>query len=111
MKLIKRGEGDPYEAKLHFGCWSVRKLDSAKDSKRLSISLSHFLPQGGAEVSSSPKERAYFIISGSMFVKGKGEEYLLGQGDLIYIAPGEEREVQVIGTEPVTALVMIIDID
>jgi quercetin dioxygenase-like cupin family protein len=46
-----------------------------------------------------------------MFVKGKGEEYLLGQGDLIYIAPGEEREVQVIGTEPVTALVMIIDID
>lgn len=111
MKMIKKGDGNPYEAKGHSGCWAVRKIEAAKDSRRLSVSLSHFLPQGGAEMSSSPKERAYFIISGSMLVKGKTEEYLLSQGDLIYIAPGEEREVQVIGAEPVTALVMIIDID
>lgn len=111
MKMIKKEEGSPYEAKGHFGCWSTRKMESVKDSRRLSISLSHFLPQGGAEMSSSPKERAYFILSGSMSVKGKTEEYRLGQGDLIYIAPGEEREVRVIGTDPVTALVMIIDVD
>jgi mannose-6-phosphate isomerase-like protein (cupin superfamily) len=86
-------------------------MDAAKDSRRLSISLSHFLPQGGAEMSSSPKERAYFILSGSMLVKGKTEEYRLNQGDLIYIAPSEEREVQVIGTEPVTSLVIIVDAD
>jgi mannose-6-phosphate isomerase-like protein (cupin superfamily) len=111
MKMIKKESGNPYEAKAHFGCWSVRKMEAAKDSRRLSISLSHFLPQGGAEMSSSPKERAYFILSGSMLVKGKTEEYRLSQGDLIYIAPGEEREVQVIGTEPVTSLVIIVDVD
>jgi len=109
MKMIKKESGNPYEAKGHSGCWAVRKMDAAKDSHRLSISLSHFLPQGGAEMSSSPKERAYFILSGSMLVKGKTEEYRLSQGDLIYIAPGEEREVQVIGTEPVTSLVIIVD--
>jgi mannose-6-phosphate isomerase-like protein (cupin superfamily) len=111
MKMIKKEGGSPYEAKGHSGCWAVRKMDAAKDSRRLSISLSHFLPQGGAEMSSSPKERAYFILSGSMLVKGKTEEYRLSQGDLIYIAPGEEREVQVIGTEPVTSLVIIVDTD
>jgi mannose-6-phosphate isomerase-like protein (cupin superfamily) len=111
MKMIKKEGGSPYEAKGHSGCWAVRKMDAAKDSRRLSISLSHFLPQGGAEMSSSPKERAYFILSGSMLVKGKTEEYRLSQGDLIYIAPGEEREVQVIGTEPVTSLVIIVDVD
>ena len=111
MKMVKKDSGSPYEAKGHLGCWAVRKMDAAKDSRRLSISLSHFLPQGGAERSSSPKERAYFILSGSMLVKGKAEEYQLGQGDLIYIAPGEEREIQVIGTEPVTSLVIIVDAD
>jgi len=111
MKMIKKEGGSPYEAKGHSGCWAVRKMDAAKDSRRLSISLSHFLPQGGAEMSSSPKERAYFILSGLMLVKGKTEEYRLSQGDLIYIAPGEEREVQVIGTEPVTSLVIIVDTD
>jgi mannose-6-phosphate isomerase-like protein (cupin superfamily) len=62
-------------------------------------------------MSSSPKERAYFILSGSMLVKGKTEEHRLSQGELIYIAPGEEREIQVIGTEPVTSLVIIVDTD
>jgi len=109
MKVIKKDQGNPYDAKGHFGCWAVRKLDAPKDSHRLSISLSHFLPNGGAEMSSSPKERAYFIISGSMLLRGKGEEYLLGQGDLIYIAPGEEREIKVLGADPVTSLVMIVD--
>ena len=111
MKLIKRGEGQPYEAKGHFGVWSVRKLEAGKNSKKLSISLSHFLPQGGAEMSSSVKERAYFVISGSIVVKGKGEKFVLETGDVLYIAPGEEREIQVPGTEPATILVMIGDVD
>ena len=110
MKLIKENKGQPYEAKGHFGVWSTQKLEAGKDSQRLSISLSHFLPQGGAEMSPSVKERAYFVISGSILVKGKGEEFVLESGDIIYIAPGEEREIQVIGTEPATILVMIVNV-
>jgi len=111
MKLIKRGEGEPYEAKRHFGCWAMRKLVPEKDSQRLNVALSHFLPQGGAEMSSSPLERAYFVIAGSLLVKGKAEEYLLGPGDLLYIAAGEEREIQACGTEPATILVIMTKVD
>ena len=107
MQVVKKGEGQPYEAKRHFGVWSVRKLAAEKDSQ-VNVSLSHFLPQGGAEMSSSPKERVYFVVSGSMVVKEKAEEYVLEAGDLIYIAAGEDREIQVPGPEPVTILVIIV---
>ena len=111
MKLIKNGEGEIYEAKRHFSCWAMRKLVPEQDSQRLNIALSHFLPEGGAEMSSSPLERAYYVIAGSILVKGKGEKFVLEPGDAIYIAPGEEREVQVVGTEPATILVMIVNVD
>ena len=112
MKLIKKGEGQPYEAEGHFGVWSMRKLVAGKDSHRLIIGLSHFLPQGGMEMApASPSERTYFILSGSMRVKGKSEEYLLDPGDMLYIGPGEERESQVQGTEPCTVLLSIAKLD
>jgi mannose-6-phosphate isomerase-like protein (cupin superfamily) len=59
----------------------------------------------------SPSERTYFILSGSMRVKGKSEEYLLEPGDMLYIGPGEEREIQVPGTEPCTVLLSIAKLD
>lgn len=113
MKLIKSEEGQPYEAKGHFGVWSSRKLEAGKDSTKLSISLSHFLPQGGTEMSSSDKERVYFVISGRMSIKGEnqGEQFTLESGDTLYIAAGEKREVQVLGTEPATILVAIVNVD
>jgi len=111
MKLVKMGEGEVYEAKRHSGCFAMRKLDPEKVSKRLNIGLSHFLPGGGAEMSSSPLERAYYVISGSLTVKGKTEQYVLKPGDMLYIAPGEEREVKVQGTEPATILVIMTKVD
>ncbi len=112
MKLIKKREGQPYEVEGHFGVRSMRKLVAGKDSQRLIIGLSHFLPQGGMEMApASPSERTYFILSGSMRVKGKSEEYLLEPSDMLYIGPGEEREIQVPGTEPCTVLLSIAKLD
>ena len=112
MKVIKDDEGVPYEGKGHFNCWNLRKLASGTDSKRISASMTHFLPNGGAEMSSSDKERVYLCISGSLMLKGKNnDEYYLEPGDMIYIGPDEERSVEVIGTEPATILVFIVDLD
>ena len=111
MKLIKKDDGEIYEAKRHFGYWAMRKVVPERDSKRLNIGLSHFLPQGGAEMSSSPLERVYYCIAGSLLVKGKAEEHLLEPGDLLYIAAGEEREFQAQGTEPATILVIMTQVD
>jgi quercetin dioxygenase-like cupin family protein len=110
MKLIKKGDAQQYEAKGHFGVWSARKLEAGKDSKRLNISLSHFLPGGGTEMSSSVQERAYYVISGTMVVKGQAEEFNLVPGDILFIGAGEEREMHVTGTETVSILVMIVNV-
>ncbi|MDP2916303.1 MAG: cupin domain-containing protein [Dehalococcoidia bacterium] len=111
MLLIKKGEGEPYEAKRHFNCWSMLKLIPDKNSRRLNIGLSYFLPNGGAEMAASPLERAYYVISGSLRVKGKTEEYILQPGDLFYIGAGEEREIRVVGTDPANILVIMTKVD
>ena len=111
MKVVRDGEGIKYDAKKHFNCWAMYKLEVGKDTKKTTLSISHFLPEGGAELSSSPKERVYFILSGgALKVTGKGEEHVLEPGDMLYIAPGEERAAIVVGNEPVTMLVIITDV-
>lgn len=112
MKVIRDGEGIKYDAKKHFNCWAMYKFEVGKDTRKTAVSISHFLPEGGAEMSSSPKERVYFILSGgSLKVTGKSEEHVLEPGDMLYIAPGEERAAQVVGTEPVTMAVIVTDVE
>jgi quercetin dioxygenase-like cupin family protein len=107
MKLIKVGEGTPYEAAHHFNYWSINKVVPNVTSQKIQISVSHFLPDGGAEMSSSSLERIYFCIDGKITVKGRNEEYQLEPGDMIYIAPGEDRSFQVSNTKPATILVIM----
>jgi quercetin dioxygenase-like cupin family protein len=112
MKLVKKGQGKSEAAKRHFGQWGIRQVSPEEGSQRLSVSVSHFLPQGGAEMYSSPTERVYFGISGLIRVRGKkGEEYVVGPGDVLYIPPGEERSIEAVGAEPATMLVVIVKLD
>jgi quercetin dioxygenase-like cupin family protein len=112
MKLIKKGKGRAEVAKRHFGQWGINKVGPEEGSQRLSIGISHFLPQGGAEMYASPAERIYFGIAGSLIVRGKnGDEYVVEPGDVLYISPGEERSIEAVGTEPATMLVVIVKLD
>jgi len=112
MKLVKRGEGEIEAAPRHFGQWGIRQVSPKEGSQRLSVAVSYFLPQGGAEMYASPTERVYFGISGSIMVRGKGgDEYLVKPGDILYIPPGEERSIEAVGTEPASMLVVIVKLD
>ncbi len=112
MKLIRKDEGQVSVAKRHFNQLGISKVGAEEGSQRLHISVSHFLPQGGAEMYASATERAYFGISGLIKVKGKDEnEYLIEPGDTLYIPPGEERSIETVGTEPATMLVIIVKVD
>lgn len=106
MKLIKSSEGETYEAQLHYNCWTARKITPDMGSKHLGISYSHFLPNGGADMSSAPVDRVYYLISGALEIKGKDEIFTLQPGDMLYIPAEEERAVSVIGNQPATMLVM-----
>jgi len=113
VKLIKKGEGqEPKQAKRHFAQSGITKVSAAEGSQRLHVSVSHFLPNGGAEMYASPTERVYYGLSGVLMVKGKqGDEYLLEPGDTLYLPPGEERSIETVGTEPATMLVVIVNLD
>jgi quercetin dioxygenase-like cupin family protein len=112
MKLIKKGEGEHVEVKRHFDQWGLHKVGAKDGAQRLSATISHFLPQGGAEMYASPTERIYYGISGSIMVRGKqGDEYLVEPGDVLFIPPGEERSIEAVGTEPGSMLVIIVKLD
>jgi mannose-6-phosphate isomerase-like protein (cupin superfamily) len=111
MKVVRIGEGSFYDAPGHFNCSCMNKLFSGQDTKRTTIAVSHFLPDGGATMSSSPKERVYVVLTGRIQVSGKDEEHILEARHMIYIAPNEERAFKVMGSEPASILVILTNVD
>ncbi len=107
MISVKDCKGEEYDAAKHFGVFGLQKITEAQ-SKRTTVCYSYFQPNGGAEMSSSPKERVYFVVKGSITVNGGGEKHVLDEGDLVYIAPGEKRDVVVNGGKQAEVLVLIV---
>ena len=109
MRLIMRNEGTYYEAKNHFGIWGIKKLADG-EAKNLSISISEFLPNGGALMTASEKDRVYMVLRGTMDVNGEdGSFYPMERGDMIFIPAGEKREIKVIGGTACRILVIIVN--
>jgi len=107
MISVKDAEGTPYDAAKHSEVYGLQKFTEA-DTKRTTVCYSYFQPNGGAELSSSPKERVYYVVKGSITVCGPEEKHVLNQGDCVYIAPGEERDMVVNNGKPAEVLVFII---
>ena len=107
MISVKDAQGTPYDAAKHWQVYGLQKITEAQ-SKRTTVCYSYFQPNGGAEMSASPKERVYYVVKGSITVSGPNEKHVLDQGDLIYIAPGEERDMSINNGKPAEVLVFII---
>jgi quercetin dioxygenase-like cupin family protein len=71
------------------------------------VGLSHFLPGGGAGPDSSPLEKTYVILAGSLWVRAGGAEATLGPLDSCFIPGGELREVRNLGNSVATMLVVM----
>jgi glyoxylate utilization-related uncharacterized protein len=107
MICIKDAKGAPYDAPKHFGVFGLIKLSQGQ-SKRIAVNYSYFQPNGGAEMSSSDKERVYYVTKGSITVNGKEESHVLNEGDLLYIGPGEQRDMVINDGKPAEVLVFIV---
>lgn len=111
MKVIKASEGTIYEAANHFGFWGIKKITNPELSQNLSVSISEFLPGGGASLTSSTKERVYVALRGNMIIRDENDhQFELHEGDMIYIPPHEKRAMEITGTEACRVLVIIGDI-
>lgn len=111
MISVKATEGKEYDAKRHFGMWGMQKIVAGQQSKRVTVSTSYFLPNGGAEMCSSPAERIYMVLEGSITVCGPNEKHVLEAGDIIYIAPGEDRDMAVNNNTYAKVMVFVINVD
>ncbi len=109
MISVKDAHGETYDAPKHFGVFGLQKITEAQ-SQRTTVCYSYFQPDGGAEMTSSPKERIYYVVDGSITVKGNNETHVLNPGDLIYIAAEEKRDVVVNGGKPAEVLVFIVTV-
>jgi glyoxylate utilization-related uncharacterized protein len=107
MISVKDAQGTQYNAAKHSEVFGLIKL-GAEQTERTIVNYSYFLPNGGAEMSSSPKERVYYVVKGSITVSGPDEKHELNEGDLIYIGPGEERNMTINGGRPAEVLVFLI---
>jgi len=112
MQVIKNQQGVYYEAAKHYNNWGVSKLSEVDGSKNLSISVSEFLPNGGAEMSAFHKDRVYYILRGTMDIIDENDTvYSLEEGDMIYIKAGEMREQKTTGNISCRVLVMMASVD
>lgn len=107
MISVKDAQGTPYDAAKHSEVYGLQKITEA-NSERTTVCYSYFQPNGGAEMSSSPKERVYYVVKGSITVCGPDEKHVLDEGDCVYIAPGEERDMIINNGKPAEVLVFIV---
>jgi len=93
--LLKRfHEAKPYEAANHRGVVGLRLQGFEPGGPTNQwVGLSHYLPGGGAGPDSTPFEKIYVVLSGTMTLIVGGEETELQPCDSCTIAPNETREL------------------
>jgi len=108
MEVKRFADSKPYEVPNHRAYTSVRLFGAeAGGPKEFVVGLSHFLPGGGAGPDSSPLEKVYVVLSGSLTVRTSDQDVTLGPLDSCCIPGGETREVKNLTNEVVTMLVVM----
>lgn len=108
MKVTRLNEAKPYDAAKHFNMVGLRLQGfEASPAANFWVGLSHFLPGGGAEASSSPLERVYVVTEGEVTIVTDDGETTLKAMDSIHLAPGEKRSIINRTNSPASMLVIM----
>src|SRR5277367_4476394 len=109
MQITRFAEAPRYDAPKHFDMRSLRLQGfEVSASKFAWVGLSHFLPQGGAEMDVGALEKIYVILSGEVTVElADGTRHLLRALDSCHIPSGEARAIRNDGNHVATMLVVM----
>lgn len=107
--LVKRlADAQFYEAPNHHHMRAMRLQGFEPGGPEKSwVGLSYCLPGGSAGPDSSPLEKVYVILAGTLSVDAGGEQAELGPMDSVCIGPNVIREIRNNGNEMVTMLVIM----
>jgi quercetin dioxygenase-like cupin family protein len=108
VHVTRLADAKTYEAPKHFGMSAFRLQGyDASPTQSFSVGLSHFLPGGGAEMSASPLERVYVVLSGEVTVRTSEGATVLKAMDSCHLASGEARSVVNATNLPASMLVIM----
>lgn len=109
MQITRFAEARRYDAPKHFDMRSLRLQGfDVSASKFAWVGLSHFLPQGGAQMDAGPLEKIYVVLSGEVTIElGDGSKQVLHALDSCHIPGGEARAIRNEGNEVATMLVVM----
>jgi mannose-6-phosphate isomerase-like protein (cupin superfamily) len=109
MQVTRFADARRYDAPKHFDMRSLRLQGfDASASKFAWVGLSHFLPQGGAEMDAGPLEKIYVVLAGEVTIElGDGTVHVLKTLDSCHIPGGEARSIRNEGNAIATMLVLM----
>jgi quercetin dioxygenase-like cupin family protein len=108
MHVVRFSEAPPYTAPGHHNMSMVRMQGrEAGPSSDLWIGVSVIAPGGGTTLSSSPEEKMYFVLDGTLHVSNGKSEVSLERWASCRIAADENRRLSNKTTLPVTVLLVM----
>jgi len=109
MQITRFAQARRYDAPKHFDMRSLRLQGCDVSAARFAwVGLSHFLPQGGAEMDAGPLEKIYVVLSGEVTIElADGSTHVLGSLDSCHLPSGEGRAIRNAGNSVATMLVLM----
>ena len=109
MQITRFAEARRYDAPKHFDMRSLRLQGFDSSASRFAwVGVSHFLPQGGAEMDSGPLEKIYVVLAGEVQVAlADGTTHVLRALDSCHIPAGEARAIRNDSNQVATMLVVM----
>jgi mannose-6-phosphate isomerase-like protein (cupin superfamily) len=107
VQIIRFADARRYDVPKHFDMRALRLQGfDMSDSRFAWVGLSHFLPQGGAEMEAGPLEKIYVVLAGEVTIElSDGTKHVLHVLDSCHIPGGERRAIRNNGNAVATMLV------
>jgi mannose-6-phosphate isomerase-like protein (cupin superfamily) len=109
MQITRFADARRYDAPKHFDMRSLRLQGfDLSASKFAWVGVSHFLPQGGAQMDAGMLEKIYVVLEGAVTVElADGTAHVLQPLDSCHIPGGEARSIRNDGNAVATMLVVM----
>jgi glyoxylate utilization-related uncharacterized protein len=109
MQITRFAEARRYDAPKHFDMRSLRLQGLEVSASRFAwVGVSHFLPQGGAEMDAGALEKIYVVLAGEVTIDlCDGTKHVLRTLDSCHIPGGEGRAIRNDSNAVATMLVVM----
>lgn len=108
MHIRRFSEAPQFQAPKHWDMRSLRlqHLGTPGGPEHFGVSLSYFLPGGGAGPDASPSEKSYVLLEGDLEIRAGDETGRLNRYDSCLVPAGQERYL--VNPGPTVATVLVI---